>query len=73
LFTYGLPLNYYSSMSEQISVVDAQAVQEVAKKYLVPEKFAVVAVGDRSKIGEALEKELGTTAEARDADGGVVK
>jgi zinc protease len=69
LFTHGLPLNYYSNLSEQISVVDAQAVQEVARKYLVPEKFAVVAVGDRSKIGDALEKELGTPAEIRDADG----
>ena len=40
-------------------MVDAQAVQDVAKKYLVPDKFVVVAVGDRSKIGEPLEKELG--------------
>ena len=73
LFTHGLPLNYYSNLSEQISVVDAHAVQEVAKKYLVPEKFTVVAVGDRSKIGEALEKELGTAAVVRDADGAPVK
>ena len=72
LFTHGLPLSYYSNLSEQISVVDAQAVQEVAKKYLVADKFVVVAVGDRSKIGEALEKELGTTAELRDADGAPV-
>ena len=72
LFTHGLPLNYYSNLSEQISVVDAQAVQDVAKKYLVPEKFAVVAVGDRSKIGEGLEKELGATADIRDADGAPV-
>ncbi len=73
LFTHGLPLNYYSNLSEQISVVDAQAVQDVAKKYLLLDKFVIVAVGDRSKIGEALEKELGTKAEIRDADGGVVK
>ena len=72
LFTHGLPLNYYSNLSEQISVVDAQAVQEVAKKYLVADKFVVVAVGDRSKIGEALEKELGVPAEIRDADGAPV-
>ncbi|MEO5742450.1 MAG: pitrilysin family protein, partial [Vicinamibacterales bacterium] len=72
LFTHGLPLNYYSNLSEQISVVDAQAVQDVAKKYLLADRFVVVAVGDRSKIGEALEKELGTAAEIRDADGGVV-
>ena len=56
LFTHGLPLNYYSNLAEQISVVDAQAVQDVAKKYLVPDKFVVVAVGDRSKIGEASRK-----------------
>jgi zinc protease len=73
LFTHGLPLNYYSNLSEQISVVDAQAVQEAAKKYLVPDKFMVVAVGDRSKIGDLLEKELGTAAEIRDVDGAVVK
>ncbi len=73
LFTHGLPLNYYSNLSEQISVVDAQAVQDVAKKYLVPDKFLVVAVGDRSKIGEPLQKELGTTAEIRDPDGAPVK
>ena len=60
LFTHGLPLNYYSNLAEQISVVDAQAVQDVAKKYVVPDKFVVVAVGDRSKIAESLEKELGT-------------
>jgi zinc protease len=73
LFTHGLPLNYYSNLSEQISVVDAQAVQEAAKKYLVPDKFVVVAVGDRSRIGGSLEKELGTTAEIRDPDGVAVK
>jgi zinc protease len=73
LFTHGLPLNYYSNLSEQISVVDAQAVQEVAKKYLPLDQFVVVAVGDRSKIGEGLEKQLGTTAEIRDVEGNVVK
>jgi zinc protease len=73
LFTHGLPLNYYSNLAEQISVVDAQAVQEVAKKYLVPDKFVVVAVGDRSKIGDLLQKELGATAEIRDPDGAPVK
>jgi len=68
-----LPLSYYSNFSEQISVVDAQAVQDVARKYLVPEKFVVVAVGDRSKIGAELEKELSATADVRDPDGVAVK
>jgi zinc protease len=72
LFTYGLPLNYFSNLAEQISVVDAQAVQDVAKKYLVPDRFVVIAVGDRSRIASALEKELGATAELRDPDGAVL-
>ena len=76
LFTYGLPLNYYSNLAEQISVVDAQAVQEVAKKYLVPDKLVVVAVGDRSKIGEAAREraparraEVRTRGDAREGRG----
>lgn len=69
LFTYGLPLNDYSNLAEQISVVDAQAVQDVAKKYLVPDRFVVIAVGDRSRIHTGLEAELGGPAEIRDADG----
>lgn len=73
LYTYGLPLNYFSNLAEQISVVDAQAVQEVAKKYLVPGKFTVIAVGDRAKIGPALEAELGSPAEIRDPEGNLVK
>jgi zinc protease len=72
LFTYGLPLNYFSNLAEQISVVDAQAVQDVAKKYLVPDRFVVIAVGDRAKIASALEKELGAAAELRDPDGAVL-
>ncbi len=73
LFTYGLPLNYYSNLAEQISVVDPQAVQDVAKKYLVPGKFVVIAVGDRAKVGQALEAEVGSPAEIRDVEGMLVK
>jgi hypothetical protein len=39
----------------------------------VPDKFVVVAVGDRSKIGQALESELGTASEIRDPEGLPVK
>jgi zinc protease len=71
LFVYGLPLNYYSTLTGQVAAVNAQAVLAVSKKYLVPEKMVVIAVGDRSKIGAALEADLGP-AELRDADGVVV-
>jgi zinc protease len=53
-------------------VVDAQSVQDVAKRYLVPDRFVVIAVGDRSRIAPALEKELGAAPELRDADGAVL-
>jgi zinc protease len=72
LFTYGLPLNYYSNLAEQVSVVDAQAVQDVAKRHLAPDRFVVIAVGDRSRIGAPLETEMGGPAELRDAEGNPV-
>jgi len=68
LFTFDLPLNYYSNLGEQVSVVDAQAIQEAAKKYLVPDRMVVVAVGDSSKIRQGLEAEVGP-AQLRDEDG----
>ena len=68
LFTFGLSLNYYTNLAEQISVVDAQAVQDAAKKYLVPERMVVIAVGDSSKIRQALEAEV-APAQFRSPDG----
>ena len=43
-----------------------------AKKYLVPDRFVVVAIGDRSKIEADLRK-LNLPIEIRDADGKLVK
>ena len=68
IFTYGLPLDYFATLPDRIRAVTAQDVQAVAKKYLVPEKMVVVAVGDRAKIAPGLEAQLGP-AEIRDADG----
>jgi zinc protease len=72
LFTFDLALNYYSNLGEQVSVVDAQAIQEAAKKYLVPDRMVVVAVGDSSKIRQGLEAEVGP-AEMRDEEGRAIK
>ena len=68
LFVYGLPLNYYSTLGDRIQGVDAAAVQTAARKYLVPDKLVVVAVGDRAKIAAGLEAQLGP-AEIRDPEG----
>jgi len=72
LFVYGLPMTYYLTLPDEIQGVTAQAVQAAAKKYLVPEKFVVIAVGDRAKIGSALEAAFGP-AEIRDPDGMIVR
>jgi zinc protease len=73
LFTYGLPLDHFANLTELISVVDAQSVQEMAKKYLAPDRMVIIAVGDRSRIAPGLEAELGTPAEIRDSEGVPVK
>ncbi|MGH9510387.1 MAG: insulinase family protein, partial [Terriglobales bacterium] len=69
LFLYNLPLNYYNTLPAAIGGVTSADVLRVARQYLAPEKMAVVAVGDRSKIGLELEKLALGPVEQRDFDG----
>jgi zinc protease len=69
VFVYDLGLDYYARYAQQIAAVTAANVQDVAKRYLVPEKLVIVAVGDRSKIAPQLEKLPLGPPELRDADG----
>src|SRR5881394_2813984 len=72
LFTYDLPLDYFSKFPGAIDAVTPEQAQAMAQKYIHPEKVVVVAVGDRAKIAEEMKKlNLGKT-EIRDADGHVV-
>jgi zinc protease len=71
IYTYGLPLDYFATLPDRIRAVSVEDVQAAARKYLVPEKLVVIAVGDRAKIGPALESQFGP-AEIRDPDGVVV-
>jgi len=73
LFVYNLGLDYYSKYIERVGAIDSGAVQAVARKYLLPERMLVVAVGDRQKIEADLMKLNLGLAELRDADGNVVK
>jgi zinc protease len=68
IFVYGLPLNYYATLPDQISAVTVRDIQAVAAKYLVPERMVVVAVGDSAKIRQPLEAEI-APAQLRDPDG----
>jgi zinc protease len=73
LFTYGLPLDYYTTFPEQVNGVTAEQAQAVAQKYLLPEKMIVVAIGDKAKIDGDLDKLNLGQKEIRDTDGKVIK
>lgn len=69
LFVYGLAPDYYDTLARELAEVDAQAVQDVARRYLDPERMIVVAVGERRRIEPQL-RALGLgQPELRDDDG----
>ena len=72
IYTYDLGLNYYATYAESVYAVTPEQALAAARKYLVPERFVVVAVGDRAKI-EADLKKLNLPIEIRDADGKLIK
>ena len=50
LLVYRLPEDYYANYVRNIQAVTAADVQRVARKYIQPDRFAVVVVGDRKVI-----------------------
>jgi zinc protease len=71
LFLHDLPHDYYSSIPQRFNSVNQADMVAMVKKYVVPEKLIVVAVGDRKIIEpELLKLNLGKI-EIRDADGNV--
>ena len=53
---YNLPKDYYRSYVRNIMAVTPADIQRVAKKYLQPDRVAILAVGDASVIAESLAK-----------------
>jgi predicted Zn-dependent peptidase len=47
---YKLPDDYFSKYVQNIQAVTAADVQRVAQKYIAPDRFAVVVVGDKKTI-----------------------
>jgi len=72
LFTYDLPLDYFSTLPDRINAVTVEQAQAMAQKYILPEKMIVLAVGDRVKIEEDMKKLNLGKLEVRDTDGKVV-
>jgi len=54
LLVYGLPLDYYGGYVDRINAVSAADVQRVARRYIDPDRFDIVIVGDRSQIEAGL-------------------
>lgn len=54
LFVYGLGLDYYAKLPQQIAAVTIESAQAAARQYLDPKNMVVVAVGDRAKIETGL-------------------
>jgi zinc protease len=69
VFIYDLGLDYYSRVENRVNAVTAGDALAAAKRYLVPERMVVVAVGDRAKIEPELQKLNLGTVEIRDAEG----
>ncbi len=53
---YNYPVDYWDRYTERIMAITPAQVQAVARKYLDPAKFQIVAVGDASKIEAGLRK-----------------
>ena len=49
-FVYDLPADYYATYARTVRAVTAADVKRAADKYIQPDKFAVVIVGDRKVI-----------------------
>jgi len=50
MFVYNLPSDYYTTYTARIRAVTPANVQRAAERYIQPDKFAVVVVGDRTAI-----------------------
>jgi zinc protease len=49
-YVYDLPADYYTTYAEHVRAVTAADVKRAADKYIQPDKFAVVIIGDRKVI-----------------------
>jgi zinc protease len=52
----GLPNDYLEKFTERVRAVEPGQVLAAAKKYMAPDKSAIVVVGDSSKVGKDVEK-----------------
>ena len=54
LWSFGLPIDYYTKLPAQIEAVTSADAQAAAGKYVHPENMLLIAVGDKAKIESGL-------------------
>lgn len=53
---YGLPKDFYDKFREEVKKITAKDIQEVAKKYLHPDRLLIVVSGNSKQVKPVLEK-----------------
>ncbi len=53
---YKLPKDYYATYLEKLAAVNVDDVQEVAKKYILPENAHIIVVGNKEEVAPKLAK-----------------
>jgi zinc protease len=66
---YDLGLDYYSRYARDVLAITAGQALDAARRYLVPDRMVVIAVGDRSAIEEDLKRLNLGAMETRDSEG----
>jgi zinc protease len=54
MFVFNLPADFYATYTNRIRAITPAGVQRAAERYVQPDKFAVVIVGDRKTIEPAI-------------------
>jgi zinc protease len=69
IFVYDLGLDYYTRYAQEVNAVTSEQALAVARRYIVPDRLVVIAVGDRNAIEAELRKLNLGTVEIRDLEG----
>jgi zinc protease len=70
---YGLPLDYYNNYVQSVEAITQADVSRVAQQYINPGSLAIVIVGDRKTIEQALKSTNVGPISIRDMTGQVVQ
>jgi predicted Zn-dependent peptidase len=56
IFAYDLPGDYYRTYLDRLAALTLEGIHRVAQHWLIPDRMAIVVVGDRSGLKDQLRK-----------------